>query len=278
MKKILLPTDFSALSVNAFRYAFELAKLSGASIEVAHVYHPGYELMNPHAVVSQHQLQEAKTRQLERFTKVLFQEEAGQVSVALEVNTCLAIGFAGEELVDRSTDYDLIVMSTTGEGGPMEKIFGSVSSHVAQNAHCPVLLVPDKSTFKPFREILFASNYASWEESMVHKLLTLFQIEKGNIHIVHVDKKEKGGYLLNKMQFEQVVRKTLPDLGLRMVDISCDTAIEGLDTYAHENNIDLLVMCTRHRNAIDRFFHKSFTKRMVLHATMPILVLHFNPQ
>jgi len=51
-------------------------------------------------------------------------------------------GFPVEELIDAGKDADMIVLGSRGAGGFTRLMMGSVSSQVAQHAHCPVLIVP----------------------------------------------------------------------------------------------------------------------------------------
>ena len=51
-------------------------------------------------------------------------------------------GFPVEELIDAGKDADMIVLGSRGVGGFTRLMMGSVSSQVAQHAHCPVLIVP----------------------------------------------------------------------------------------------------------------------------------------
>ena len=51
-------------------------------------------------------------------------------------------GYPVEELIDAGKDADMIVLGSRGVGGFSRLMMGSVSSQVAQHAHCPVLIVP----------------------------------------------------------------------------------------------------------------------------------------
>jgi nucleotide-binding universal stress UspA family protein len=50
-------------------------------------------------------------------------------------------GFPVEELINAGKDADMIVLGLRGAGGFTRLMMGSVSSQVAQHAHCPVLIV-----------------------------------------------------------------------------------------------------------------------------------------
>ena len=76
------------------------------------------------------------------------QAEADQVLAGLgdshpESVTVQAVNsFPVEELVNASKDADLIVLGSRGAGGFARLMLGSVSSQVAQHAHCPVTIIP----------------------------------------------------------------------------------------------------------------------------------------
>jgi nucleotide-binding universal stress UspA family protein len=50
-------------------------------------------------------------------------------------------GLPAEVLVDASRDADMIVLGSRGTGGFGRLALGSVTSQVAQHAHCPLLIV-----------------------------------------------------------------------------------------------------------------------------------------
>jgi len=51
-------------------------------------------------------------------------------------------GIPAEEILSRAKDADLIVVGSRGAGGFARLLLGSVSSHVAHHASCPVAIIP----------------------------------------------------------------------------------------------------------------------------------------
>jgi nucleotide-binding universal stress UspA family protein len=49
---------------------------------------------------------------------------------------------------------------------------------------------------------------------------------------------------------------------------------DGLVEFAEKNNIDLLVVVPKKHNLIDKLFHKSHTKHLLLHTHVPLMSVH----
>jgi nucleotide-binding universal stress UspA family protein len=54
-------------------------------------------------------------------------------------------GFPAEELINATSDADMIVLGSRGAGGFARLLMGSVAGKVVQHAACPVLIVPPVS-------------------------------------------------------------------------------------------------------------------------------------
>ena len=171
IKKILVPTDFSDTARGAYEFAMELAKKKGAELQLIHWFHQELDPAFPFISSNTDAYVESKKALLEGCK--LYAEALPDSDI--QITTDLQPGFATQEIVKMSStsDVDLIVMGTTGEGGFLNKLFGSVSSHVARNAHCPVLLIPKGATFEGFNNILYASNYHTYDEAMLQKVVEI---------------------------------------------------------------------------------------------------------
>ena len=59
-----------------------------------------------------------------------------------EATVQVVTGHAAHELVNASSDADLLVLGSRGAGGFARLLVGSVSTQVANHAKCPVVVVP----------------------------------------------------------------------------------------------------------------------------------------
>jgi len=279
VQNILVPTDFSAVAAEAFDFAYQLALANQGSIRLVHISHPSFDTMNPMGTYVPGSFEDIKRRQLQEFLKAANQRNRGNsTSKPIPVAAEVAIGFATEEIIRMSKEpgTDMIVMGTTGEGGFLNKLVGSVSSRVAQQAWCPVMLIPKKYKPKPFRNILYASNNQAMDEVMIREMVDFAVFHQANIHLIHVKEKNNTEFKVAKSVFEEIVLTSAPNLSYSYTIVESQTVFQGIQTYVKKHDVDLLSMVTSHRSFVADLFHKSLTKQMVFELDIPLLVLHFD--
>ena len=275
MKNILVPTDFSDTAANAFEYAKQLAAKTHASIKVVHVHYPDMNAMEATPPSLQQEAINWKKKRIKRFAQQYPADQPeGEAGLLAKIDTEIAIGFPGEHIVSESEsdEVDLIVMGTTGESGFFEKMFGSISSHVARKARCPVLLVPNGVKFKECSNILFATNHQAADEILLEAVPNMMACPSASVHFVHVDESTEEKYKVKDISFLK------PDFPSKyhFVEIQSKDTFAALSQYAKEQGVDAMVMVTTHRPLLNELFHKSLTKRMALNTEMPLLVMHYD--
>lgn len=276
IRHILVPTDFSETAADAFQYAQRLAHHLGASLTLMHVYHPSFDLNNPYLDVPVNDFGDFKQQALEQFRRdycVAFSDEGGK---EVFVKTLLAVGFAGEEIVEQAPNADLIVIGTTGSGQLMDRLFGSVSSYVAGHAHCPVLLIPPSVSFRFPKRVMYASNYESADEALLQRAIEQSGLQPETVFFVHADREKGVSCEVAEVRYKHLMQADGPELDLQFVHLACENILEGLHHFAVENDIELIIMGTVHRNFLERILHRSVTKGMILNTNLPILVMHFD--
>jgi len=140
IKKILVPTDFSAGAQVAVDQALAMAQAFGASVTLFHVYTlPSYVFPDGSTFVAG---VEVTTRIEGDVTDALSRaaRDAERRS-GVPVLTRSQIGPPYEEIVRAAEDFDLVVMGTHGHTGLRHLFLGSVAEKVVRHARCPVLTV-----------------------------------------------------------------------------------------------------------------------------------------
>lgn len=147
IRRILVPTDFSACAAAALDYAVALARPLGAEIHVCHCSTlPDYDVANQvspsmraAATGLVQQLGELFKHSREEMAQVL-DHHRGQ---GVTLSDSYVEGYPDEGIVQRAREWgaDLIVIGSHGRKGLSRALLGSVAEHVLRHAPCPVLVV-----------------------------------------------------------------------------------------------------------------------------------------
>lgn len=143
MKKIVVGTDGSECAAEALRWAYEEARLAGASLVVLHSWqYPYGDLVDGERDVRQ-RMQADASAQLADAVRPM-SERAEEDGVAL--STRLVEDLPAKAIIEAAADADLVVVGSRGRGGFTSMLLGSVSRSVVQHAPCPVAVIRQPAT------------------------------------------------------------------------------------------------------------------------------------
>ena len=145
IKNILLPTDFSNISLSAASYAADIAKQYDAKIHLLYI----LEKTPPILAIRSLDLSEDKIiKSLEEEAKKSLENTAEKVRKSfigenLKMETVLRKGLDYVEINKYSEEnsIDLIVIATHGRTGLLHTLLGSVAEKVIRYAKRPVLVI-----------------------------------------------------------------------------------------------------------------------------------------
>lgn len=139
---ILVPVDFSGCSLDALKYAIQLAKVLAARIIVCHVVHLGYAFTSDgYAMYDMSEIIKALRKEAEK-QMIEFVRAAKFDGVKFE--TVVQTGAAVDEIcaLAQGKDVDLIITPTHGRTGLKHILIGSVAEQIVRRADRPVLVLP----------------------------------------------------------------------------------------------------------------------------------------
>jgi nucleotide-binding universal stress UspA family protein len=137
IKRILVPTDFSAHADEAFRVAHMLARATGAEVVVFHVARPPAVVTEGGSLLAEPG--QKPTDLWERFREF----QSGDQRVRVEHRVIVADRPGATHILEilEKLGCDLIVMGTHGHRGLRHMLFGSLTEDVVRRARCPVMVV-----------------------------------------------------------------------------------------------------------------------------------------
>ncbi len=275
MENILVPVDFSENSKNALEFAQELALYLDAKIKVIHVMRP---IVNTEYIQADYDFEkdiQSRIQRLNKFMESQINKEVASVLTRTNIKSEVIVGFAMEKIIlhAEKTDTDLIVMGTKGQGGVIDALFGSVSSNVSQKSNCPVLLVPKATKFKDFSKIMYASDFESSSNQLLEDIVDISSRFGADIHLVHVHPEQsQHDFELEELIINQIIETKDPSTEMKFVTIWDEDIWHGLNVYARDHYMDLMVMVRSKKKFWDRILKESVTKKMIRDIKRPILI------
>lgn len=283
MNKLLVPVDFSEHSLNASRYALELAVNAGAKLNLFNVvFDPVIESEeDPGEFNNDKVLPPEVIKKFERRTHHDLRElvvelwEAGDQQKEVEISTSVKRGVPEREILDTANALmpDLLVMGTKGKD-LSENYLGSITANIVKFSPAPVLTVPFGANFHSVRNVLFGTGFDPGDSRHIRFLMKFLEKFQSRIHCLHVhpgtgktNREEEQMRSLEK-DFEQELKEGRIRFEIR----KDENVVSGLEEYIKENNIDWLVSNYRERSFISRLFHPSKIKKMLFHSSLPLLI------
>ncbi len=271
MKTILVATDFSPAALNAANYAVDMALAINADILLLHVYQiPVVYLEVPVALNEEGMMQEAE-KGINKIKKQLTRKTNGKLNMETDVR----VGAFFPELktvCERIKPYT-VVIGSQGTTAAERLLFGSHSVYAMKHLMWPLITVPPEATFSAVKKIGLACDFDKVVDTTpLDEIKMLVNDFNAELHVLNTGKKE----IFNpEIVFESgVLEEMLAPVKPNYHFISNQNTDEGIMDFAEKNHIDLLVLLPKRHGLLDKLFHKSHTKQLVLHSHVPVMALH----
>jgi nucleotide-binding universal stress UspA family protein len=280
-KNIALATDFSKNSINAYHYARQLAVELDAELTVVHAFN--MPLINPLApnydteLPSVAELEALSVERLADFIKNDMPEEGNTMVISrTNIKTKALMGMAADALIEYSKEpsTDLLILGISANHDWVDKLLGSVAIKVMKNAHCPVLLVPEKSYYEGIQHVLYTVALDTSTNKDVDSVIHFAHCFDAAIHYIHV--KEVPETLESERLFKEFLAGKMTHLPFVIESVTAPTVAEGINSYCLGKPIDLVVTVTHHRRFWEDLMHFSISKELGWQSHLPILCLHSN--
>jgi nucleotide-binding universal stress UspA family protein len=286
VRRLLVPVDFSSYSLNAAKFAMQLAGTLKAEIRLFHAfYNPVIDTMSfPDAFTYQANMAEvyremnsdARKHMKEFLAKLTLEEVRNKTDV--KVSKKLVAGTPGEEIISESEKYkpELILIGTRGSGENPNEPIGKVTSSILDHSRTPVLVIPEKSKFVGSQkniQVLYATDFDETDEEAIKKLMAVISPFNFKIHCVHVSKNIRDQVTISRMKdLKSELKEIYHDLNLECELIRDDDKVDGLRKFVHQKNIDLIALTHHKRNILQKMFETSTAKRMIFESEKPVLI------
>ena len=304
IRNILVPVDFSPMSIQAIETAKGFAQRFGATIHLAHV-HEFYcparfnAPMPPIIPYSTYTYdQEAEKRAT---------LELNLLAKKHELSPSTAHLLTGAPVFDeicrlaRELSADLIVTSTHGHTGVKHVFLGSTAERIVQHSPCPVLVSRQpkrqskNGTHASINTILVPVDYSKcslaglryaieFAKKVAARLIVLHVVDLGpqlmtdGYGVYDLSPYKEAAARASERQMRAFLRRV--NFGSVPFETAASAAFcpEGIYRAATKDKVDLVIMSTHGRTGLKHVFIGSVAERVVRRASCPVLVVPSHPE
>lgn len=271
MKKILVPIDFSADSVNALEFALSMANKIDAEVRMIHVkksknfeipfYFKDFDL--------------AIGKSLDDFMKILIDKYKGSINNLFDYK--IRGGNIFKEITNQAKydDSYIIIMGTHGVSGFEELWIGSNAFRVVSNAPCPVVTIRNGYSGKNIKNIVMPVDLSKDSRYKVPYVTELARYFDATVHVVGVSETSASDIVAKITTYCLQVEEYLKEKGIRCAkEIITGSNITDLTIdYAKKVNAELIAIMTEQLQN-SAFWLGPYAQQMVNHSPIPVLSIH----
>lgn len=273
MKLIIVPTDFSAISDNAVKYASDMALMMGSNLMLVNVYQLPISFSEvPLVTISLDEIRKISESKLGELKHNLETITGGKLKIYTESR----LGEVAEEITKLSKTLEpfAITMGTRGTTGTGRFFLGSNSISVISKVAVPVFIIPPGVRFKPMKRIGLATDLRDVVESTpVAKIRELVQFFNAELHVLNVDYQRRH-FTASTPEETMNMDSLLAGMNPIYDFIENKDINEGLNEFAEKHDLDLLITLPKKHSILERFFEKSTTRELIHETHIPVMCLH----
>jgi nucleotide-binding universal stress UspA family protein len=272
MPLIITATDFSEVSENAVNYACKLASLHNAQVIIIHSF------IIP-VMFSDIPMPASLVTDAQSDADIQMNKLVGSMKMAypgLMINGKVIYGDTISVLEDYAQENKkpwLIVVgnSITTENSTWPD---STLMDAFKKLAYPVLAVPPGKIYQPLQNICFAfDNKHKGNEVALAQVKDITLQFNARLHVLNIQpgNNNQNGEAEIDPDAKNILADAKPEYHIVSGAENIDVAIHD---FTERNNIDLLVMLPRKHSFFEGLFHKSHTKTITHHSSIPILAIH----
>jgi nucleotide-binding universal stress UspA family protein len=270
MKRILVPTDFSAHANNALQVAAQIAKKTKAEIFLIHMLEMPTQIND--AIAGAAGVPEVMLF-IKKINETLLKSKEKNSLKGVKVTESIKFGrtFEGILSFSKKNEIDLIVMGSHGVSGIEEVLIGSNTEKIVRLSDVPVLVIKKKTTEFTPANFVFASDFSKEIKKPFKKMVEFASIFDAKINLVMICTPNS---FKTTAVAEQIISNFISGFKLKnySTHIYNDLNIEkGISNFSNSIDADLIGLCTHGRTGLAHFFTGSISEDLVNHAVKPVI-------
>ncbi|MCU0359225.1 MAG: universal stress protein [Bacteroidia bacterium] len=266
-KRILVGVDYTKSSLNAVDYAAGLAKQSGATLILFHVYE--FPVVHTNAglyMVDYKAIKRDDLARLEQLKKKTLDKHPG---LQLEIgNSNMSFKAYVEELAAKKKIH-VVVLGLETKGKISKFIWGTTGVDIAGKIDCPVVIVPESYTKHKYEKVMAAVDYKQdLKRVVIRKAEQFAKDNQMKCNLVHIQTEDELDFGIEAGERRKEAAKWNIEL------FKAKGFSEGVKKYVSQNKSDLVVLFSRKHSLVYRLFNETNTKTIAFNSNVPVMAVH----
>lgn len=289
--RILIPVDFSEKSLEASKYAIDIAYHRPVEIKFLHVWND--EIDDFMAVKSSREIEEFKRLQRNELNREIeknlesFRVKFKQLLLEKNINCNLLYHFTiAEGIWGKQMEKEIYrfqpQLAITGHNDNKKwkfRISRAVANSIINLAYCPVFYIPQKVYHQPLGDlhIMYATNFDECDMKSYESLQEMAKGYATSIHFMHVcyEQIEKETEVKMAELIKKMNSSNKGEIKIHSKIISNSNLIKGFESYIEENKIDMIAFTSPEHGVWHKLFNPDNLKSLMKGSLLPLLIFRY---
>lgn len=295
---LLIPVDFSTMSMLAVKVGFFLAEKFGVEPVVLHSFisasiidqedfsdNPDFitlasptGVIEPEEAIVNDRLRRQASQDLLKFKKIIIEEQRAGTLPDIKFSTSLLEGIPEQVIQEYCKDNKpaTVVMATRGTHKKGKDLIGSVTAEVIDSCRVPVVTVPENyvpASFLKSKHVAVFCTFTGFDTLVIRWLMKSFDYPDAKFYLIPAGDRPVSRSAQKLEELRSYLSKTYPtaefyvrgDLGGKF-----DDRVKSL---VEDNKIELMIVPNKKSSAFSRFFKPTLAHKILFEKDIPLLVI-----
>lgn len=294
---LLIPVDFSPLSLLAVKAGFYLAQklnvepmlmhcYAGSIIESAinegsminYPYDPASETEIENEMVETDELRRQASAQLTALKKQIKGEQSEGRLPDIKFSTSLLPGIPEQVILDycKSNKPILTLMVTRGANKKGMDLVGSVTAEVIDSCRVPLVTIPE--SYQPggienIKRVAMFCTFSGYDTLVIRWLMRTFDFPAISFFLIPESDRASAGTRRKLDDLREYFNRTYPTADFHASMLKQGKFDDSVRDLLEENDIQLIIVPNRKSSALSRFFRPTLAHKILFEKDIPLVVL-----
>lgn len=273
-KQILMPIDFSDVSLRAVKHAAAIAKKTNSKLALLHVINAHYVAQNmfvPVVTIEPGVVEEKATAKLNELAAEIISE------YQIDVNSVVRTGSPNSVITDVAEELkaSLVVMGTHGYGPLDSIVIGSVALRVLTKGICPTMAIGAESAIH-YKKVMIPMTASGNSRQKVNYAIQFAAAFGAELHVVGLintdDSSEINAVELVIKQVKERAAEKGVNVSTRMVT-SYKNRAEATIEECNNAGADVLIIMTDQNAEFSSIYLGPYTQQILHHSKIPVIAI-----